>query len=227
MELIFPNHVAIIPDGSRRYAKKAGIELERAYWLSIQNVAKCVEWLIKGFHTPSISVYALSYENVVKRKNIEEISKLLAKMFNIWREGRLFHELGVRVKFCGEMSLFPKFYQKSARRLEEATKKYYKHRFYILSGYSGNLEIAKTAKKFSSDEKGERLVERFIKKLEIPEPVDLLIRTGGDHRISNCLPFQITYAELLFLDIFFPEVTKGDIEKVINEFLNRKRRFGK
>jgi len=225
---IIPNHVVIIPDGNRRYAEEKKVSLSDAYWKSIQNSENCVGWFIKDFKVPILSIYTLSFDNVSKRQDLLPLYKLMTKMYKKWIKSHLFHETEVKVKFVGEVKLFPKFYKQVVQELEEATSSYKAHKLYLLAGYSGQLEIAKTAQKFEfRNNDTANLCRKFLDSLDVKEPVDLLIRTAGEHRISDCLPYQSSYAEFVFLDKYFPSLTKEDIEASMLEFSRRKRKFGR
>ena len=119
---------------------------------------------------------------------------------------------------------FPGAAPPAKKQLEEATKNYDKKHFNVLVGYSGRREILSCLKRISSNNVD---LEDISKSLWVSSNIDVVIRSGGNHRLSDCPLYQTHYAELFFLDKFFPEVNKKDLEDVVSSFSLTDRRFGK
>jgi undecaprenyl diphosphate synthase/tritrans,polycis-undecaprenyl-diphosphate synthase [geranylgeranyl-diphosphate specific] len=216
-------HIALIPDGNRRYAKKAGLSLEEAYALAAAKVTDFVRWCIEDLHARTVTVYMLSRDNV-RMRSAEEVRPIYdaqVNVYNSWAAGEFFHRNRIRVKFAGDISTLPDFYQDAIKKVEDATRGYADHNLYILAAYSGRHDIVQAAKK-AHESSGE--LEQF---LMVPEPVDALVRTANEKRLSDFLPLQSAYAELFFLEKLFPEISREDVALVGGEFERiRQRKFG-
>ena len=132
----------------------------------------------------------------------------------------------VQIKFIGERKRFDKEMQELMRRIENKTKKNNNFRINFALGYGGRQEIISAVKELIKSKKkiNEKNLQKFLWLIDEP---DLIIRTGGDKRISNFLTWQSVYSELIFIEKFWPEFTKKDLEFAIDEFKKRERRFGK
>ena len=130
----------------------------------------------------------------------------------------------IKFKFVGDLSTLPEYYIKAAKALEEKTKKNKNGICNLLVAYDGNWEVLEAAKKVS--QKGPFTLENFEKHLEISH-IDLIIRTGGEHRLSGAPIWQSQYSELYFSEKFYPELTTEELEKVLKNYNERERRFGK
>lgn len=224
------NHIGVILDGNRRYAKENNISYEEAYQKAAEAVTNLVKWLLIENRANILSIYALSLDNVTKRPMIElePIYMVQRKTYEEWFESKLMLNNGIKIQFAGETQLLPKDYKGACLNLEEQTKNCTEKKFYILVAYSGQMETIKATEYFHINEPKDyiELKDKFMKQLSVKEPVDLVIRTSGEQRLSDFLPIQTTYAEFIFLNKYFPTITKEDIEMVLEKFLNKKRRFG-
>lgn len=224
------NHIGFILDGNRRYAKENNVSYEYAYQKAADVVTDLVKWLLVEDKANVLSVYALSLDNVTKRSTIdlEPIYTVQTKAYKQWFESKLMLDNSIKVQFVGETQLLPKEYKRACLDLEEQTKNCTKKKFYVLVAYSGQLETIKAMEYFHINEPKDynQLKQKFMKHLSIKEAVELVIRTAGEQRLSDFLPIQTIYAEFIFLDKYFPALTKEDIEKMLSEFSRRKRKFG-
>lgn len=217
------NHIALIPDGNRRYAKKAGLSLEEAYALAASKVTDFVQWCVEDLHARTVTVYMLSRDNVAMRGQdvIRPIYDAQVKVYNYWATDDFFHRNRICVKFAGDVALLPDFYRAAIKKVEDATKDYGERKLYVLAAYSGRQDIAQAAKK--AHESGGEL-DQF---LMVSEPVDMLVRTANEKRLSDFLPLQSAYAELFFVEKLFPEISREDVLLIAGEFEKiRQRRFG-
>ncbi|MFZ5392227.1 MAG: polyprenyl diphosphate synthase [Patescibacteria group bacterium] len=226
-----PNHLAIIMDGNRRWAKKEGKEkvTEGHKWgaQSLEDMVEAVAELgIKYF-----TVYAFSTENFSRSK--EELKALfdLCVGFAQTRWQKLRAE-GIQVKIYGKLGLFPDYVEKAMIALLEKTQiSNPKMVLGLCFGYGGRQEIVECCQNLLRQSNNvrdisEEMFEKNLFSAGIPD-IDLVIRTGGAQRISNFMLWKIAYAELYFTDKYWPEFTKNDLFLALEEYENRERRFGK
>lgn len=225
-------HLALIMDGNRRWAKKRGLLSWRGHGKGADTVKQVIEFCLqKGI--PYLSLYVFSIENF--KRSPEELSflfDLLATEAEKNLEG--FVRSGVRIRFVGDRSLFPASLLPVVERLEKATQHLDKVHVSLLFCYGGQQEIVSGIKSvvrkvqaglLTEDQISEDLFKDFLWTSGIPEP-DLIIRTGGHHRLSNFLLYQSAYSELYFLDCMWPELENKHLESVLDQFKQRQRNFG-
>ena len=228
-----PNHVAIIMDGNGRWAKLKGKSRLYGHKNGIKSVQKIVEYATK-IKIKNLTLYAFSTENWNRPK--KEIETLMSILINTLRkEINKMIENNVQFKCIGDISRLP---QNVVKEVEETVKKTSENNGLVLTlalnyGFKKELicaikNLAVKVKKnlISIDEIDEKIVNNHLHSGELPS-VDLLIRTSGEQRISNFLLWQISYAELFFSDVFWPDFDERHFEKAITNYTNRERRFGK
>lgn len=218
-----PKHVAIIPDGNRRWAKEKGrptIEGHRyAAQTTFPNLANELARLgIKYF-----TFWALSTENLTGRSK-EELDYLFDLIrFFLKNKIKEFKEKEIKLKVIGDLTKLPEDLQKEIFKIIKDTKENKKMTVILGLNYGGRDEIIRAIKK------GQNLTkENFANYLDtagIPDP-DLIIRTGGEKRLSGFMLWQSEYSELYFSDLYFPDFTAKELEKSIKNYLQRQRRFG-
>lgn len=227
-----PKHVAIILDGNGRWAKKRNMPRNYGH---IQG-SKTVEQIIEDGYKMGIeyiTVYAFSTENWKRSKDeVDALMKLLAKYLIDCIERSTKNNMKVRV--IGDKSGLDDKLVNRINELEEATKHATGLKFTIAINYGGRDEIRRAVSKLAQDvEKGnltsgavtEDLIEQYLDTAGIPDP-DLLIRTSGEERLSNFLPWQLAYTEFYFTDVLWPDFTKEDLLTAIRYYNGRERRFG-
>jgi tritrans,polycis-undecaprenyl-diphosphate synthase [geranylgeranyl-diphosphate specific] len=236
--LRIPNHIAIIPDGNRRLAKRLLNKPWKGHEWGVGKVKDIIEWC-KELGTKVVTIYLLSLENLDKRPKRElnflfglarkEISEILSDKKHI------VHRNKVRVTFFGRLDLLPGDLQRDIKEVTEKTRKYSDYYLNLAIAYGGRQEIVGAAVRMANDAAigklvpskiDESVMRSYFLTSEFEDP-DLIIRTGGERRLSNFLPFQSTYSELVFLDKFWPELGKKDFFDAVKEFGERDRRFGK
>jgi len=222
----YPDHVLVIPDGNRRYARANNISLEETYKLAASKMGNVAKWILRDTNTSQLTIHGLSYDNVNKRKwyEIEPIVNAITDEFEKWIDYSVVHKKKIKINIYGENETLPKRFQDAKRRIEENTRGYGDKQLNVLIGYSGTREILSLLKRSYSnniDDTG------LLKHLWINTPIDIVIRTSNTYRLSNCPLYQINYAELMFIEKCFPEITKEDIKKVMEEYSLRERRYGK
>ena len=226
-------HIAIIMDGNRRWAKKRLLPTTIGH----QQGVTALKETIKACHCFGIeflTVYAFSTENW--NRKIEEVNflmELLAK--TICNELDELHTNNVRIKFIGDISALNNNLKAILNNAEKVTQDNTGVKLQIAFNYGARSEITNAMKtiaqqvqigKILPEEIDENLIHKNLYTSSIPDP-DLLIRTGGEKRISNYLLWQIAYAEILVVEDFWPDFDKSSLANAINEYKNRNRRFGK
>jgi undecaprenyl diphosphate synthase len=224
-------HVGIILDGNRRYAKKVGLPQLKGHEEGAKRVKEIIEESIR-LKIKELTLYTFSLENFKRTKTeVGFLMKLFKKSFNeFMKKAENEKQLKkARIVFAGDKSLFSKDIRNMMNYVEKKTEKNSGIIINFAMGYGGRSEIVNAVKKIVKKEiRPEKINEKTISEnLYVKNDVDLIIRTSGEKRISGFLPWQGVYAELIFLDKLWPEFTKDDLKSCIEEFNNRKRRFGK
>ena len=227
-----PLHIGIIPDGNRRFARKKGLSLLKAYEIGAEKVREVLSWC-REFGIKYVSIYTLSYENLKNRseQELKIIFNLLEKKLKRVAKDEEIHKNKVRVLISGDKTILPKNVIEAINLAENSTKNYNNYYLILLVGYGGRKEIIDAIKKIIKDDlKIEEITEKTFRKYlylpNIPDP-DLVIRTSGEQRISNFLLWQIAYSELYFINKYWPELTKQDFIQALISYSKRQRRFGK
>lgn len=226
MDIVVPNHVAIIMDGNGRWATARGLSRSQGHLQGAKTLINVVEKMFdKGVNV--LSVFALSTENFKRSK--EEINYLM-NLFVIMFKTNLkrLKENNVKVIFSGRKENLPTKVIKAMEKLSDATKDN-KYIFNICLNYGGQCEIVDACKKIiSSNTDIEKIDTDTFKKFlyqDLPD-IDLVIRTSGESRISNFMLYQMAYAEIYFTNTLWPDFSDKDIDLAIEEFNKRERRFG-
>jgi len=228
-----PKHVAIIMDGNGRWAKSRGEERTFGHKHAIQAVRNAVN-ACNEIHIPYLTLYTFSSENW-KRPD-DEVSTLMGLISEtLLLEAEDIFSKGLRMHIIGDIKRLPELVQEQLMQLVEITKHNDKGNLILALSYGSQKEILNAVKEISSKVKSGELTEEeiteevFEKHLYTKEfpPVDLLVRTSGEVRISNFLLWQIAYAELQFLDMLWPDFGKEDFFQCIYDYQNKERRFGK
>lgn len=230
-ELNIPNHVAIILDGNRRWAKKRGMKPQEGHYKGFTNLENLVDYVFsKGVKI--LSVYAFSTENFSRAKDeVEYLMDLFAVAFKKYFEKQ--NKKNVKIVFSGRREPLPEKVLKMIDEITEKTKDNTGPIFNICVNYGGRPEIVDTTKKICEMVKnGEISIDDidedlFTKNLYQDLPaIDLMIRTSGELRLSNFLLWQNAYAEFYFPEIEFPGFDEKEFDKALEVFNKRNRRFG-
>lgn len=226
-------HVAIIMDGNRRWAKNKGFPSAVGHKKGVESL-KATVYACNDFGIKYLTVYAFSTENWNRKP--EEVDFLMNLLgHTIKNELKELHENNVVITFLGDLSKLAPKLQEILYHAIDVTKDNKGVHLQIAFNYGARSEIITAAKKLAEDVKSgiinpEDITENmFSNKLytaDMPDP-DLLIRTGGEMRVSNYLLWQIAYSELLVLPDFWPEFNKDTLAKAVQEFHTRHRRYGK
>ena len=220
-----PKHVAIVMDGNGRWATAKGLPRGAGHRAGV-NALKEIIRFTSDIGVESLTLYAFSTEN--RKRPKEEIGilcGLLIEYFN--REIDELHENGVRIKSIGDLSWFPTAVQETVRAAERKTASNPGLKLNIALNYGGRAELLRAMKlAFSEeDDPDEAAISRNLYTADSGD-VDLLIRTGGEARVSNFLLWQIAYAELYFTDVRWPDFSREELIKALKDFAGRDRRYG-
>ena len=224
---IIPNHVAIIMDGNGRWAKKRNLPRSLGHKAGSENLKKLGLHIFKrGIRV--LSVYAFSTENFKRSpEEIDYLMNLFVKNFK--KELKVFAENNIRVVFSGRKEPLRSDVVEAMDEVVEATKENTGGIFNICLNYGSQYEIVDAVKRIISEKRdvSELTPKEFEKYLyqELP-PVDFLIRTSGEYRLSNFMMYQLAYAEFYFTDCLFPDFDDKKFDEALKIFQSRDRRFG-
>lgn len=227
-----PKHIAIIMDDNRRWAKAKGMPVSYGHKEGAKTLEKIVRYANK-IGLEYITVYAFSTENWKRAE--DEVKSLMILLQNYLDEySKRADTENIRVKILGDISALSIGMQKSIKKCMERTKENTGVTFNIALNYGGRDELIKATKKIASQVKNneiqieeitEELISNNLYTKGEPEP-DLLIRTSGEQRLSNFLPWQLVYTEFLFVDKLWPDFKEEDMNDAIIEYQKRIRKFG-
>lgn len=227
-----PNHIAIIMDGNRRWAKERRLNIKEGHKQGAKTLEKIVRYA-NQIGLKYITVYAFSTENW--KRTEEEVGALMMLLQTYLDDyGKRADTENIRVKIIGDIQVLPSGMQKSIHNCMERTKNNTGVTFSIAINYGGRNELVHAIKAIAEEIKRgeinpeqitEKIVEEHLYTKEIPDP-DLLIRTSGEMRTSNFLPWQVVYSELLFIQKYWPDFSEEDLEEAIEEYHHRHRKFG-
>lgn len=228
-----PNHVAVVMDGNGRWAKERGLPRTKGHEAGEVALFEVVQGAIE-IGVKELSAYAFSTENW--KRSPDEVKFLMGFNREVIRRRRdEMNELGVRIRWVGRPQRLWKSVIEELQIAEEATKRNKTLTLNMCINYGGRAEIADAASEIARDVarrklKPEQISERvFAKYLDEPKmsDVDLFLRSSGEQRTSNFLIWQSAYAELVFMDVLWPDVTRETLWRAIEIYADRDRRFGK
>lgn len=227
-----PRHLAIIMDGNGRWAQQRRRPRSIGHRAGARAVNLCIDFCLdEGIQ--ALTLFAFSSENW--QRPSEEVGALM-KLFMaaLDREVDELHRRGVRLRFIGERSQFSEAIQQRMRAAEALTLGNSRLQLVVAASYGGRWDIAQAARRLAEDvaagqlspaQIDERALAGRLNLADLPEP-DLFIRTGGDHRISNFLLWQLAYTELWFTETLWPDLDRGILGQALEDFARRERRFG-
>ena len=221
-----PTHVAIIMDGNGRWAQRRGLPRIEGHRRGALKAEKVVEWAVE-LSIKYVTFYTFSTENWKRpREEIEYLFSLLVKLLR--QKLKKMIEEGVRIRFAGVIEELPKEVANFCRECEEKTRHNDKIHAILALNYGGRREIVDAFNR--AIENGvmrldETQFRNWLYLPDVPDP-DLVIRTSGEMRISNFLLWQIAYSELYFTRVLWPDFTKQDLLRAIEDYERRQRRFG-
>ncbi|HET6914428.1 MAG TPA: polyprenyl diphosphate synthase [Rhodanobacteraceae bacterium] len=228
-----PRHVAIVMDGNGRWARRRAQPRSFGHRAGQKAVREAVEFCLRR-KIEALTLFAFSSENW-KRPD-EEVGALMELFLRaLDREVDELHGNEVRVRFAGELSLFNEALRSRMLAAMEKTRGNNALHLNVCVNYGGRWDIAQAAREAAlAVQRGDLAADGITESTLAPffcladePPVDLLVRTGGEHRISNFLLWQIAYAELYFTDTLWPDVDQTELARALDDYANRERRFGR
>lgn len=228
-----PKHVAIIMDGNGRWATQRNKYRTSGHKAGVESVRKTIRQSSK-LGIKWLTLFAFSSENWSRpQKEVSMLMELFTRALK--KEVPELHENGVRLNFIGDLSRFSSGLQQRMNNVASLTKNNSKMVLTIAVNYGGRWDVLQASKKITEavanaklkvNEINEKTFEKFLSMDQIPHP-DLLIRTGGETRISNFLLWQMAYTELYFTSTLWPDFDEECLNQSLNDFYQRERRFGK
>jgi undecaprenyl diphosphate synthase len=228
-----PRHVAIVMDGNGRWAEQRRRPRTFGHRAGVKAVRAAVESCVR-LGIPALTLFAFSSENW-SRPPAEVRALMVLFLKALDREVDQLHENGVRLRFIGDPGAFPADLQARMRGAVERTAANTTLALNVAANYGGRWDIAQAARRVAEAVAAGTLAPESVDATTLgahlslagqPDP-DLLIRTGGDHRISNFLLWQLAYAELYFTEVLWPDFDERCMQRAIADFARRERRFGK
>lgn len=216
-------------DGNRRWAKERGLSVAEGHEAGVKSLSKIIEACAeRGVDT--VTVYALSTENL-KKRSAKEVADIFSILFKwIARERKRLKEKGVKVAFLGQIMRLPQKVNTAMTELMSVLKDNERIKCNIMVNYGGRDEIVHAVQDLIKEgvpasEVNEKMISKHLYTKDSPDP-DLIIRTGGDKRISNFLIWQMSYAELYFTSTYWPAFDEKELDKALAEYTTRSRRLG-
>jgi undecaprenyl diphosphate synthase len=228
-----PNHVAIIMDGNSRWAQKKDLSKEKGHKEGVKKARLAVEFFLQN-GIKDLTLFAFSTENWGReKKEVKALMKLFLEAISEQTPDLIKNK--VKLNFIGEISRFDKVLIKQIKKSQESTNKYdSKMNLNIAISYGGRWDLEQALKKIIDDilketikirNLNEDLISNYLSTSQIKDP-DMIIRSGGQKRISNFFLWQAAYSEIHFSDKLWPDFNEKDFEKALDEFSLRKRKFG-
>jgi len=228
-----PKHIAIIPDGNRRWAKQNGKPALEGHRVGIDNLRKVSEYC-RDFGVKTVTYWGFSIENFQRDKaEVQGLLRLFEIKFDEFKNHPELRENQIRVRFFGRLNLLTPKLREKIREVEKETEAYSNYSMNILLAYGGKSEIVDACNAAIADAKAGKIKSvdeesfgKYFYMHGLPEP-DLVIRTSGEMRMSGILPWGSMYSEYYFSPKLWPEFSREDLAAAVAEFASRKRRFGK
>ena len=224
--MISPSHIAIIMDGNGRWGLKKYNDRNKGHYYGLQNINKVIKNCIK-LHIKYLTLYTFSTENWNRPKKEIEYLFFLFKFFYQKNLNKI-NKNNIRIKFIGDLKNIPADLKVIIKKIEEKTKNNNRITVVFAFNYGAKSELINAFKSILKNKNkviNEELITNNLYTKNIPDP-DILIRTGGNKRLSNFLLWQLSYAELFFVNKNWPDFNFLDLKKIVNTFTSIKRKFG-
>ncbi len=224
-----PYHIGFIVDGNRRWAKEKGLATFIGHKKGVERIEEIVKYA-QDLGIKIVTIYAFSTENW--KRSEREVSYLM-KLFESFAIHKIkeANKREIRIRILGNFERLPTSLQKVLEKAKNLTKDNQKIIVNVALSYGGRDEIVRSFRKLTAlgtklEEITEELISRNLDTAGLPDP-DFIVRTSGEQRLSNFLPWQSTYSELYFPKVYWPDFDKTQLDIAILEFQNRRRRLGK
>ena len=224
--MISPSHIAIIMDGNGRWGLKKYNDRNKGHYYGLQNINKVIKNCIK-LNIKYLTLYTFSTENWNRPKKEIEYLFFLFKFFYQKNFNKI-NKNNIRIKFIGDLKNIPADLKVIIKKIQEKTKNNNRITVVFAFNYGAKSELINAFKKIHKNKKNkisEELISNNLYTKNMPDP-DILVRTGGEKRLSNFLLWQLSYAELFFIEKSWPDFNFLDLKKIVNKFSGIKRRFG-
>lgn len=229
---ILPKHIAIIMDGNGRWAKQRHLPRIAGHKAGVNAVRETVKFCVEN-GIEVLTLFAFSSENW--RRPSTEVNHLMELFFMaLEREAVKLHKQNIQLHIIGDRSRFDAKLQKQMQQTEQLTAGNTGLKLLIAANYGGQWDITEACRRLANEVKAGTLmpeeitadkIQSYLTTADLPLP-DLFIRTSGEQRISNFLIWQLAYAEFYFTEIHWPDMDANELQKAVNAFANRERRFG-
>jgi len=235
LKQMLPRHVAVVMDGNGRWAKAKGLSRLEGHRQGAARARQIVEWASDA-GVQQISLFAFSTENWSRPKvEVRGLMSMLATLLP--REIPAMLEKGVRVRTLGDISVLPGRAQRAIERACRETAHNTHIELVLCLNYGGRQEVLAGAKSMAAWAAGQQDMQAALASVDVKsfrhflwcdelKPVDLLIRTGGEHRISNFFLWDVAYSELYFSNCYWPDFERADFLAALDDYAHRERRFG-
>lgn len=218
-----PFHLALIPDGNRRWARAKGLHPWDGHAKAVENFRTIADWCRENPRIAVLTIWCFSTENW--KRDPKEVAKLMDLLENYIRKNRAdMTKQGTRFLHSGRTDRIPPSLAKAFKDIAEETKNNTNFTLHLALDYGGKDEIIRAVRRMADDTPDDP-IRPFLDQPDLPD-IDLIIRTSGEFRTSNFFFWQSAYAEWFFLEKHFPDLTTTDLEGVLQEFDERQRRFG-
>ena len=224
--MISPSHIAIIMDGNGRWGLKKYNDRNKGHYYGLQNINKVIKNCIK-LHIKYLTLYTFSTENWNRPKKEIEYLFFLFKFFYQKNFNKI-NKNNIRIKFIGDLKNIPADLKVIIKKIQEKTKNNNRITVVFAFNYGAKSELINAFKKIHKNKNNkisEQLISNNLYTKNMPDP-DILVRTGGEKRLSNFLLWQLSYTELFFIEKSWPDFNFLDLKKIVNKFSVIKRRFG-
>ncbi len=216
-------HIGLIPDGNRRYARKSGKLAWKGHKDGSKKVREFVDWCLEYPDIKHISIFALSSDNLGRPESeINELWKIYKKNFKGLLDDPRIKKNKIRVRVLGDQRMWDPDLKDLIKEVASSTKQYSKLMLNFLLAYGSKFEITDAFRRMAK-----RPISAIDRFLMVKEPLDLVIRTGDQYRLSNFMLYQAGYAEIYFSKTMWPDFTKEEFRKIMKWYYRQKRKFGK
>lgn len=218
------NHIAIIMDGNRRWAKEKNLASYKGHEEGAKRVEELLNWIIE-LKIKELTLYTLSIENLNRtQEELSHLFRLFKIYFKKFKKDKRVKENKIKIKFIGDLSLVSEDIRTLSKEIEEDTKEHDNYTVNFCFAYGGRQELVHT---FNNLKDKKTITEEDItNSLWLKNQPDIVIRTGNAQRTSNFLPWQTIYSEWIFMEKMWPDFSKQDLLNCLQEFKSRKRNFG-
>ena len=227
-DLVIPNHIGFIVDGNRRWAKQHGLPTYEGH-LAGYNAIQEIVTAAYDAGVKYASAYIFSTENW--KRSEDEVSRLMGLVLKLLTSDLpIFEKNNIKLKVLGSRERVSNRILEAIDNAEAVTAKNTGGTLALCFNYGGQLEIADAVKKIiksgvSADDVTTELIAQNLYAPEMP-PIDIVVRTSGEQRLSNFMLWRVAYSEIMFIDKMWPDMTKSDVTDIIKEYSKRSRRFG-